>query len=180
MASETHGLLSWSLDNRVVGIFLQHINMYNSDKCNWIAYVHRGWDRNLTGSTHSLSHTPENGRALLQLPQIEKWCIRKVFEWIKATSGNLCSPLISKVWRPLTYQPHPNSTIFFDWVGRTFTHTCVRQGSIIRYYYLLFYVSLCRDIYGVHGLSKHFGWKHFWCPVFFWKYFFLILMCENA
>lgn len=88
--------------------------MYNSDKYNWIAYVHRGWDRNLTGWTRSLSHSPENGHRLLQLRQIEKWCLRKVFEWIKATLGNLCSPLISKVRRPLNYEPRPNSSNFIE------------------------------------------------------------------
>lgn len=53
------------------------------------------------------SYTPKkqkqkNASAIHQLPQIEKWCIKKVFEWIKATRGNLCSFLISKVRRPLT------------------------------------------------------------------------------
>lgn len=87
-----------------------------------MAYVHRESDRNLTGWTCSLSHTPEDGHALLQLPQIEKWCIRKVFEWIKATSDNLCSPLISKVQRPLTFKLHPNSTSFFQ--ARDGPETC--------------------------------------------------------
>lgn len=72
-----------------------------------------------TSRTRSLSHSSENGQALLQLPQIEKWCLRKVFEWIKATLGNLCSLLISKVWRPLAYEPHHNSTSFLIEIGES-------------------------------------------------------------